>query len=190
MFTDKRIIKTKRSIKNAFMTIITSKELSKITVSDIAEMAQINRSTFYLHYSDVNAVLEDMTEEISQKIASYIDKFDVATVYDSTYTILSDLSNFLDEQPVVKNFVLYSTYSRSLLDKVKEILSEQAINKFKLQRPLKTTNKVIYNITFLTSGIIDTYIKWSYSTNKDTPLDEICLIIAETADFLVNKITQ
>ena len=60
MATDKRIIKTRQAITTAFMELSLEKDIRKITVSDIAGRASVNRSTFYLHYNDAKEVLEDI----------------------------------------------------------------------------------------------------------------------------------
>lgn len=51
--TDLRIIKTKASIKREFMTLLQKKPVEKITVTELAEKALINKGTFYLHYQDI-----------------------------------------------------------------------------------------------------------------------------------------
>lgn len=70
MKTDLRVIKTRAVIKKTLIEIMSEKEISKITVSELCEKAKINRKTFYRHYSeiaDVTAELENETfEEISE----------------------------------------------------------------------------------------------------------------------------
>ena len=50
---DLRIKKTKRAIRSAFYELIKEKPLEKITVREIAERAEINKTTFYAHYEDI-----------------------------------------------------------------------------------------------------------------------------------------
>ncbi len=50
---DIRIRKTQRSIINAFLELRTDQPLEKITVKELCEKAEINKSTFYKHYTDV-----------------------------------------------------------------------------------------------------------------------------------------
>ena len=52
---DKRIEKTKKSIKNAFMELRAKKPLEKISVKELCDLAYINKSTFYSHYEDIHA---------------------------------------------------------------------------------------------------------------------------------------
>lgn len=50
---DLRIEKTRQSIVNAFIALRSGKPLEKITVKELCEKAQINKSTFYFHYADI-----------------------------------------------------------------------------------------------------------------------------------------
>jgi len=68
---DLRVIRTKESIRNAFLELLAQKPLDKITVTELAKTARINKGTFYLHYQDIddlyNHVLENfLTESISE----------------------------------------------------------------------------------------------------------------------------
>ena len=53
-------------------------EFDKVSVTDITQRAQINRNTFYLHYSDkfnlVNSILIDFVQELSQQALKVIDQ--------------------------------------------------------------------------------------------------------------------
>lgn len=46
MIEDRRVRKTKQAIKNAFIQLLNKKDLEKITIQDITELADINRGTF------------------------------------------------------------------------------------------------------------------------------------------------
>lgn len=72
--TDKRIEKTKRAIKNAFMELRARKSLEKITVKELCELAYINKSTFYSHYEDIYALSDSVEYEMVLEIVSSIPK--------------------------------------------------------------------------------------------------------------------
>ena len=71
---DKRIEKTKRAIKNAFMELRSKKPLEKITVKELCELAYINKSTFYSHYDDIYALSNAFEYEMVCEIVSSIPK--------------------------------------------------------------------------------------------------------------------
>ncbi len=57
---DPRVTRTRNLIRDAFEAMIEEKTFSDITVADIAERATINRATFYAHFEDKYALLEDL----------------------------------------------------------------------------------------------------------------------------------
>lgn len=61
--TDPRVIRTRKLIQDALMTLVQKKDFEDITVKDISEKATINRATFYAHYVDKFALLDEMISE-------------------------------------------------------------------------------------------------------------------------------
>ena len=48
--TDRRVRKTKKQLRMALTTLMMEKSVGEITVREIAELADVNRGTFYAHY--------------------------------------------------------------------------------------------------------------------------------------------
>lgn len=63
MKTDARVRYTRMRIKNAFLECLAEKPVSKITVKEVCDMAEINRATFYKHYADPFELLEKLEDE-------------------------------------------------------------------------------------------------------------------------------
>ncbi len=66
--TDRRVLRTKRMIRDALTELMEKKGFERITVSDITEKADINRGTFYLHYRDKYDLLEQSEDELIRDI--------------------------------------------------------------------------------------------------------------------------
>jgi AcrR family transcriptional regulator len=69
---DPRILRTRQLIKDAFIDLLQEMDINKITVNRIAERATINRVTFYLHYSDIQDMLEKMAQEMAEDIENIL----------------------------------------------------------------------------------------------------------------------
>lgn len=50
-------------LKNSYMELVRKKSTAKITIKDICDGAEVNRSTFYLHYSEPNDILMELEDE-------------------------------------------------------------------------------------------------------------------------------
>lgn len=57
---DRRTKYTRSVIREALMELLRIKPYSKITVTELCRLADINRGTFYIHYFDVDDVLDDI----------------------------------------------------------------------------------------------------------------------------------
>ncbi|MDN4525745.1 TetR/AcrR family transcriptional regulator [Fictibacillus fluitans] len=60
---DRRIAKTQEAIKKSILELMNEKDFDNITIQDISDRANVNRSTVYLHYLDKYDLLEKMVEE-------------------------------------------------------------------------------------------------------------------------------
>lgn len=69
---DLRIQKTRAAIKNAFLELRRKKPIEKITVTELSRIAEINKATFYLHYSDIYSLAEGIEDEMIDGILSEI----------------------------------------------------------------------------------------------------------------------
>lgn len=59
---------TKQLIRKTFVECLEREPISKISVKEIASLCEINRNTFYYHYQDIYAVLEDVLKLELEKV--------------------------------------------------------------------------------------------------------------------------
>ena len=73
--TDRRVNRTKRQIKKALINLLSKKALSRITVSEITELADIGRGTFYTHYQDIYDLYHSLINELAKDVhTGYVGK--------------------------------------------------------------------------------------------------------------------
>ncbi len=65
---DLRIQRTKAAIKEAFVELRKSKPIEKITVTELTKLANINKATFYLHYSDIFMLSDEIEDNMIDEI--------------------------------------------------------------------------------------------------------------------------
>ena len=64
---DRRTKYTQKVIKETFINLLEEKEITKITVSEICKIADINRATFYRYYLDVYDLLSNIQKEMEKE---------------------------------------------------------------------------------------------------------------------------
>ncbi len=74
---------TQKFIMSTFMQLLEGESLDKITVRDIVEECEINRNTFYYHYSDIYDLIDDVFRVETEKFMS--DDVDENTTFGEEY---------------------------------------------------------------------------------------------------------
>ncbi len=66
---------TLRVIRETFLELLAKQSVERISVGELCDLADINRSTFYRHYADVYALLDEICEECFQSLFGNLAKF-------------------------------------------------------------------------------------------------------------------
>ena len=65
---------TKKAIKESFIKLLNERPMNKISVKDIVEDCGINRNSFYYHFQDIPALLEEIVTENTVEIIKKISR--------------------------------------------------------------------------------------------------------------------
>lgn len=75
--TDLRVQKTQDAIQTAIKEMICEMDAADITVKELTERAHIHRKTFYLHYTCIEALFEDLLGQITEEYYHAIDQLPI-----------------------------------------------------------------------------------------------------------------
>ena len=160
---DVRVLKSKRDLRNGLLSLLNERPFEKITVGDICERAMINKMTFYKHYSDKYALIDDCLRSIALDIY----RKSVAKISESKGDAVSMLTTFfsdvLDECIDKKNIILTlasgnnSLASVIIKSSIEKLVEALVIRITEGQKP-KYDVRVIS--TFFTGGFSDLVLAW------------------------------
>ena len=162
-------------IETAFLTLILNNRYEDITISQVCKQAQINRSTFYCHYDDIN----DLTIKIESKFAH-----GMATIFNygerQTYQAFIDMFTFIKENKYFYKAFLnipYSTFAEA------NIKAEVIGN---IKQKSNTTSHIdigiFYRASFFGAGIKEMCRLWLERDCKETPEQMATLLLEEYAN--------
>ncbi len=89
--TDARVRYTQRVLKESLLSLLKEKPINKITVKEVCELAELNRATFYAHYSDCFSLLESIENELVEEFRLSLDHMkplDVSSLIEAIYGIV------------------------------------------------------------------------------------------------------
>lgn len=115
---------TKRAITNSFMSLLNKKPLDKITVKDIVEDCGVNRNTFYYHYQDIYALLQDVFES---EMKEFVEKYRGKENWQEGVKEATEFA--LENKKAI--FHVFNSMKRELLEKylfdVADVLMQQVV---------------------------------------------------------------
>lgn len=95
---DARIKRTRKYLEESLLRLMETKNIKDITVRELTERANINRSTFYLHYSDINDVLKRIQQNLLQGFYEKLAEDDrERTLQEDVYHFMEVVVMFLQE---------------------------------------------------------------------------------------------
>ena len=176
---DKRIVKTKKLIKRTIIELMREKEVQNITVTDIAEKAEINRGTFYMHYQDIYSLADEIENDILGGITEILENASKLLVNESTekpLLLIKLLECFYHNRDSAEIFLGGKGYISFQL-KLKYILINGLYEIIRLNI-VKTTDPSGFGVIFIATGLIGIIQEWVQSGFKKSP-EEIAQIFMD-----------
>lgn len=185
---DRRIRRTKRLLKQGLAELMMKKEFKNITVRDITDHMDLNRGTFYLHYTDTYDLLQKLESDTLSDVQKMIDEHSSEAEAGSLKPVFEPILSYI----VANRDICYSLFvnnaSSNFIDNMQKLICRnglELIHKFSDRLP---EEKLAYLFSFITFGLIGLIKQW-FDTDMQLAEHEIvdmadCMVIA-TAESLI-----
>ena len=184
--TDKRVIRTKKAIRTALFKLMESKDIASITISELTALANVNRRTFYTHYSNITDILDETESEIVEKLEEIIQRFDSASLSDSTYTIFIELSRLVTQEYGFYFHLMKSDFRGVLTSRMKSVLkgsADKIIGKFTI--PVNSENVFLLS-SFINGGFLSLFYEWN-KYGDDISIETAAKVASVMVDLCVKN---
>ena len=155
---DRRIKYTKRVIKEALIDLLQSKPVEKISVKELCESADVNRSTFYAHFSDPEDVLHRIEQETYSELTAYISELYIEGEGAAT-KILVSVFDYIRKNEGILRVLLSENAAPDFGRSVVRIASDQAAIEWSA-RITADTDTLDSAFIFIVNGAIGIIRKW------------------------------
>lgn len=188
---DNRVVKTKNAIFDAFKQLVQQKDMADISISELTQKANITRSTFYMYYDTVGDVRSDIENEIVARIDKIMSEADLLNSMTDPYPLFSALASEITEQDRDNRYILSSTNSGQLLDKINERFVTAYVHFITEVNDGTDIGKARYIAAFTIAGMTECFKIW-FNHKSSITLEELCKNIAEVVSrglawILANK---
>ena len=183
---DRRVLKTKRAIRNAFAKLTAEKDINDITIIELAAAADINRKTFYNYYSGVYQVIEDIERDILQSYEVLLGNVEFKQSMDAPYSLFERFSKLINMDPEFFGCLLSMSGNTQMITRIMRLLKDKTREKMVSQLDIEEYKADIM-IDYVLSGMLSVYQHWLASDQK-TPLEEISKIISTMSFSGINGV--
>lgn len=170
-------IRSRTMIQRAFQELLREKPFEKITVTDIVNRADINRSTFYAHYPDVRGLVEALMDNVVQKSIDLVANMDFQEIFADPSAMLRGLLEIGMENLEVYRLLSHSDFALRQTECLKAAFLEKAVSELNIPEEIRTSNRYRVQINFFIGGILNTYQQWMLGNLECAP-EEIMDYIA------------
>ena len=176
---DRRVVRTRKAIMDAFDRIIVSDDIEKITVSAIAREADIDRKTFYLHFRSIDDLVNYKTEASLQRVLVALkERGGNATFTERIHIALQEVNVIVGEEVDVYARIASRLSIDQILDYFEQA-AEPAMQHSGYTLEFIDNPEKRMRLQFYMAGALSLYATW-LKTDRSQPIEEISAIIEES----------
>ena len=149
---DRRVRKTKRQLRQALMDLMSEKPSKSISVRELAERADINRGTFYIHYKDVSDLLQRLEDEMAERLILVCKKYAYSTSEVDAFPYLTELYRFARDNADLCLVLLGPNGDRAYTERICGILRSYFLRDFLARFYSGSSDRLDYFCSFIVSG--------------------------------------
>lgn len=176
---NQRVRLSKKMLKDSLIFLLSEKNIHKISVIEICEKAQINRTTFYKYYGSQYDLLKDMENDVLTEIDNYLS--DQKGFADNNLQMLTDIITFINSNFDFCKILLNNNVDAEFPEKLIKLPSLRLLVTRQLTVKY-SENELDYAFDFVVNGGFSIIRRWINKENREAP--------SEISNLLINVIMK
>jgi len=174
--TDRRVKYTHMMLKQALITLLEQKPITKITTTEICMLADVNRGTFYTHYTDQYDLLQQIQDDFAAEVLDLQAKRRSDRM--STQEMLTGLATYFHEQLPLCKVLFTTTGGEELITKLMNDASKEFLETWPDQTTPPEDLEMLYE--FVAHGSAAVLRHW-VMTGASQPPGDVARVIIQTS---------
>jgi AcrR family transcriptional regulator len=152
---DPRAVRSKKMLKNAVFSLLADNvEISQLTVQKIANRAELNRATFYLHYEDINDLLRQIVHEIFDELSMKVEPLLQMKSNNEQEQLVTFLNYFYEYRKVFAVLIEHKGFKEHLTN-----LLKNTVEKRRNVRNIDSTKEVV-SLDIIAASLLGIIMWW------------------------------
>ncbi len=175
---NRNALRSKRLIRQAFISLIKKKPADRITITDIVNEANINRATFYAHYSCLKDLIDEIEKEVIDKLMDLLEDFKLENFFSNPAPLLLQISIFLSEDPDYYKTLATARESSLFIEKLMSIFIGYMEQDQSIPCEVRQSKNFRIRALFFAGGLVSLYMQW-FRGQLDCTLFDIPLVVSQ-----------
>ncbi|MDR0357016.1 MAG: TetR/AcrR family transcriptional regulator [Clostridiales Family XIII bacterium] len=173
--SDRRVKYTKNALKESLIALLGKKSIDRISIKEICEEADINRSTFYKHYADQYDLLRQIELEVLTNIKAHLSEYNFKEYEPESLQIMERIFEYVVENAKLCKVILGEHGDAAFQKEIMMLVQERSMEEWQGNNELDDETKE-YSLLFGLNGGIGLVQKW-LRADLQTPAKEIAQLI-------------
>ncbi len=185
---NKQYKKTDLRLKETFVSLIGENRRSPVTVKDVCQKCGINRSTFYAHFEDINALMDSLMTDMLSECISFQEQ-PLEQIYPEDIFSPDNIEMVLEEIKKHKKLYLYyvehNTYHKAY-KYLEHLLDDIVVSKIRSNND-SSDKHLHYYYAYVISGIIAIINEWLLCGSEESSREIAEIICRSLPVFHINE---
>ena len=156
---DRRIQKTEHQLRAGLAKLLKEKNIREITVKELVKEVEINRSTFYLHYTDIYNMMNTIEEELMEEFRQVIADHPEVDLECENVAYVKEIFGVLEKNKDICQALMGEHGDMVFVYQLEDLIAEHSVRLFKSRHP-EMVEELQYTYTFCLFGCIGMIKKW------------------------------
>lgn len=172
-------VRSERLLREAFVSLLSEKDLDKITVSDVTRRADLNRGTFYAHYDNMDALLSDVIKVFTEQLYALVDRSIEQDFLSDPEPVLTYVGKFLEKNRSFFTAILMSKNAAAFVDGLHDTILARVQDSICTNGEDQVDMSLLVPAEFTAGGLVSIYKAWLLGKYGDIPAERINALAAE-----------
>ena len=180
-------LRSRRLIRDAFLALMQENGSAKMTVTEIVRRADINRATFYAHYSDVQAVISEIENEIIGKMFDVLRTAPHGDFLSNPKPLLDSIRVYVEENIDHFRILVKANEALNFMEKMKIVFVEFMLTYEGVPESIRSDPRYPLRCMYFAGGILSIYQQWLLG-NLDCGLDTVSDETGELIEYFARSV--
>ncbi|MEG1857780.1 MAG: TetR/AcrR family transcriptional regulator [Pseudoflavonifractor sp.] len=186
---DQRTRMTRRLLQEALVELMREKPLRAVTVKELCARADVNRSTFYLHYYDIYNLMEELEDQIGGELTAALSAIPRLADQDSFSAFYTAIFSLFARHAELCEILLGENGDKAFVDKLFAVGREKCVAEWCRIYPNAPRRRVEFYYVFLSSGCVGLLREW-FSGGCKAPAEEVARQVQELVSSTIRTLEE